>query len=100
MLKAKCLKYIAPNKYKEKYVSNIKFEKEIFLKYHFCKSVFNVKKKIIKIKGSTYSWYKNLGNPYIISKGNKITRLFFAFSLKSLNKTLNPIELKNKSKRK
>ena len=27
MLKAKCLKYIAPNKYKEKYVSNIKFEK-------------------------------------------------------------------------
>ena len=29
----------------------------IFLKYILCKFVFSAKKNIIKIKGSTYSWY-------------------------------------------
>ena len=61
--KAKCLKYIDPIKYIEKYEIRIACESEIFLKYILCKFVFKAKKNIIKIKGSTYSWYSTLGKP-------------------------------------
>ncbi len=98
--KAKCLKYIDPIKNIVKYERKMEFESEILLKYTLCKFVFKAKKNIIKIKGSTYSWYSNCGKPKIISIGNKITALFLISSVINLIRMLKPIELKTKSKKK
>ena len=64
-----------------------------------CKSVLINKKNIIIIKGSTYSWYNNLGIQKRINMGMMVNKLFL-FSLKNLIKILKPIELKIKSKKK
>ena len=98
--KAKCLKYIDPIKNIVKYERKIEFESEILLKYTLCKFVFKAKKNIIKIKGSTYSWYSNCGKPKIISIGNKITALFLISSVINRTKILNPMELKTKRNKK